>query len=215
MRTCVPLTRRKPERLAAHIDAAVRTLRHIPAGSAHKTSASRRFYDPLLVRPDNNDIANSRLHHSGGADSPLAEACMTSRYSRLHGEARDPAIPMLVVCADGTVGYANPAAHRLLGYPQGMLPGYAMEQLAPDTERAALMLVRAAGENATNLRIRSRAMRADGRVLDVSMTIEPCLHDHEQAVDVFVSYKPLAPWEAQRFDEEEERDSVPPARLAG
>ncbi len=141
---------------------------------------------------------------------------MTNRYSGLYGEARDPAIPMLVVCADGAVAYANAAAHRLLGYPQGLLPGVSMEQLAPESERAALMLVRAAGENATNLRIRSRAVRADGRVLDVSMTIEPCLHDPENAVDVFVSYKPLAPWEAQRFDEEEERDAVPPLeRLAG
>ena len=141
---------------------------------------------------------------------------MTSRYSRLHGETRDPAIPMLVVCADGSVAYANAAAHRLLGYQQGMLPGLPMEQLAPESESAALALVRAAGENASNLRIRSRAVRADGRVLDVSMTIEPCVHDPEHAVDVFVSYKPLAPWEAQRFDEEEERGSVPPPEsLAG
>jgi PAS domain S-box-containing protein len=140
---------------------------------------------------------------------------MSSRTSRFHGEARDSAIPMLVVCADGTVAYANPAVHRLLGYQQGALPGLYMEQLAPETERAALILVRAAGENATNIRIRSRAMRADGRVLDVSMTIEPCVHDPDHAVDVFVSYKPLAPWEAQRVDDDDARDSVTPARLAG
>lgn len=141
---------------------------------------------------------------------------MTSRYSRMHGETRDPAIPMLVVCADGLVAYANAAAHRLLGYGQGSLPGLYLEQLAPESEQAALTLVRAAQENATNLRIRSRAVRADGRVLDVRMTIEPCLHDPDQVVDVFVSYKPLAPWEAQRADEEEEGDSVPPlARMAG
>jgi len=138
-----------------------------------------------------------------------------TRDSRFPG-ALDASIPMLVVSGDNVVTQANAAAHRLLGYPHGALRGLYVEQLAPDSERAALVLMRAASENATHLRIRSRALRADGRVLDVCMMIEPCVHDSDDAVDVFVSYKPLAPWEAQRIDEGETLDSVPPLeRLAG
>jgi len=140
-----------------------------------------------------------------------------TRDSRFPG-ALDASIPMLVVSGDNVITQANAAAHRLLGYPHGALRGLYVEQLAPDSERAAMVLMRAASENATHLRIRSRALRADGRVLDVCMMIEPCVHNADDAVDVFVSYKPLAPWEAQRMDDGdgELTDSVPPLeRLAG
>ncbi len=122
-----------------------------------------------------------------------------SRFS----SALDASIPMLVVSRDNAITQANAAAHRLLGYPHGALRGLYVEQLAPESERAALVLMRAARENATHLRIRSRVLRADGRVLDVSMSIEPCLHDSDDTADLFISYKALAPWEAQSIDEDD------------
>ena len=139
---------------------------------------------------------------------------MLNRLIHLPGDARESSIPMIVIGAAGHVSHANAAAHRFLGYSQGMLLGLPMQQLAPASERAALVLVRAAGENATHLRIRSRALRADGRVLDVCLTIEPCMHDSDQ-VDVFVSYKPLAPWEAQRVDEAAANEAAGLERRAG
>jgi len=108
---------------------------------------------------------------------------------------------MLVVGPDGLIVHANAAVHRLLGYPVDSLPGASIETLAPPSEHAALMLLRAAGQTAADLQIRSRALRSDGREIDVRMTVKPCTQESERAVDLFVSYQALAPWEAQREDE--------------
>lgn len=131
---------------------------------------------------------------------------MASRTSRVSGFGfESAAVPMMVIGAEGMILHANPAIHRLLGYAVGSLNGCIVDYLAPPTERAAMMLLRAAGENATGLQIRSRALRSDGRVIDVRMTVEPCSAD---SADVFVSYQPLAPWEAQRADAEQANDQA-------
>lgn len=140
---------------------------------------------------------------------------MAFRTSRVSGLGLEAAVPMMVVGAEGVIVHANAAVHRLLGYAVGSLTGCIIDYLAPPSERAAMVLLRAAGENATGLQIRSRALRSDGRVIDVRMTVEPCSQDSGQNVDVFVSYQPLAPWEAQRADEEQSGERPLSERLAG
>jgi PAS domain S-box-containing protein len=123
------------------------------------------------------------------------------RFQDLH-------LPVVVVGPDGTVGYANPAAHRMLAYAPGALLGLPLEQLtAPDAwddlcrEPVLLDLfeedasfVRDVGEGRVG-RMQGQVVRSDGRVVDVAMTIEPA-SGHSQAF--MISYEMLPPWKVKR-----------------
>jgi PAS domain-containing protein len=121
---------------------------------------------------------------------------------------QDLHLPVVVVGPDGMVGYANPAAHRMLAYAPGALLGLPMAQLAtpsawdelcheplfgspseePDQSGVRL------GDGRVG-RLQSQVVRSDGRVLDVAMTIEPATSDGRAFV---VSYEMLPPWKVKR-----------------
>jgi PAS domain-containing protein len=117
-------------------------------------------------------------------------------------------LPVVVVGPDGTVGYANPAAHRMLAYAPGTLHGTPLSQLttteawdglchepvfANPTDEPEQSGVRI-GEGRIG-RLQSQVVRSDGRVVDVALTIEPANTD----VRAFIlSYEMLPPWKVKR-----------------
>lgn len=105
-------------------------------------------------------------------------------------------VPVLIVGADGTVEYANAAAYRLLGYQPGALCGLPIERLSPPARWSELGPVHAVFDGEQGCRIQSQALRADGRILDVAMTIEPSLDNDARVVGAVVSCNPLPPWHA-------------------
>lgn len=121
---------------------------------------------------------------------------------------QDLNLPVVVVGPDGTVGYANPAAHRMLAYEPGALIGQALEQLTTPEAwdelcREPVLLdlfaeddsfVRDVGDARVG-RMQGQVVRSDGRVVDVAMTIEPAA-GHAQAF--MISYEMLPPWKVKR-----------------
>jgi PAS domain-containing protein len=121
---------------------------------------------------------------------------------------QDMHLPVVAVGPDGTVGYANPAAHRMLAYEPGGLLGLPLHQLTTaeswdelcrepvfagpsDGDTSGVGLV---GEARIG-RLQGQVVRSDGRVVDVSMTIEPATTDGKAFV---VSYEMLPPWKVKR-----------------
>lgn len=85
---------------------------------------------------------------------------------------------MLVVDAEGRIGLANPAAHRLLGYEAGQLAGMAIEMLVPERFRASHVRHRQAFALSPDRRPMSRraevvALAGDGREIPVEIGLAP------------------------------------------
>lgn len=106
-------------------------------------------------------------------------------------------LSVLVVNADYTVRYANPAAHRMLGYPQGSMVGGSIIHLVPEHRRSELRNVGIVLSRRLPCRFRSQVMRSDGRLVDVALVMEPELQDTENGPAVTLSMKPVPPWGAQ------------------
>jgi PAS domain S-box-containing protein len=100
-------------------------------------------------------------------------------------------VPVLLVGPDGIVSYANSAAHDLLGYPSHGLEGLSLEWLSPPSRHAELRNVQAVLEGQNSRRIRSAVLRVDGSVVDVAMSLEPCVNADGRVVAVSVRYDPL------------------------
>jgi PAS domain S-box-containing protein len=97
---------------------------------------------------------------------------------------------VLVIGPDGSVSSANPAAHRMLGYPAGGLRGMRLDGLV--TEHVEQIFgVFEAGEG---VRLHSRALKADGRSVQISMTAEPTNRDGGSVAGVALLCRPLPPW---------------------
>jgi PAS domain S-box-containing protein len=102
-------------------------------------------------------------------------------------------VAVLLVGPDGIVSYANAAAHELLGYPNHGLEGLSLEWLSPPSRHAELRNVQAVLEGQNSRRIRSAVLRVDGSVVDVAVSLEPCINADGRVVAVSVRYDPLPP----------------------
>jgi PAS domain S-box-containing protein len=112
------------------------------------------------------------------------------RFEDLH-------VPFMVVGADGNVGYANSAAHRMFAYPAGSLLGVGLHELT--SEAAWEELCRDPDLNGGRIhRLQSQVVRSDGHIVDVNMTIEPAVSEHGERTAFVVSYEPLPPWKVRR-----------------
>lgn len=116
---------------------------------------------------------------------------MNTTVRRIH----DLHVPIVVVGPDGLVGYANPAAHRMLAYEPGSLLGRPLSQLTAETSWHELTQEPVLHGQSSIGRVQSQAMRADGRTVDVNMTIEPATSEGNAFV---VSYEVLPPWKVKR-----------------
>ena len=121
---------------------------------------------------------------------------------------QDTHLPVVVVGPDGTVGYANPAVHRMLGYSPGALIGLPLAHLTTpeawdDLCREPLFATVPDDPESSGVRrsqgrvgrLQSQVVRTDGRVIDVAMTVEPATSDARAFV---VSYEMLPPWKVKK-----------------
>jgi PAS domain S-box-containing protein len=99
--------------------------------------------------------------------------------------------PMMLVGRDQTVSYANPAAHKLLGYAMGALSGLSLKWLAPPSRHGELRNIDALFTGQSTRRIRSVALSAQGKNLDVALTLEPCANESGEIVAVAIKYELL------------------------
>jgi PAS domain S-box-containing protein len=99
--------------------------------------------------------------------------------------------PMLLVGPDQTVSYANPAAHKLLGYAMGALGGLSLKWLSPPSRHGELRNIEALFTGQSTRRIRSVVLCADGKSLDVALMLEPCTDESGQVVAVSIKYEVL------------------------
>jgi PAS domain S-box-containing protein len=99
--------------------------------------------------------------------------------------------PMMLVGRDQTVSYANPAAHKLLGYAMGALSGLSLRWLAPPSRHGELRNIDALFTGQSTRRIRSVALTAQGKNVDVALTLEPCANESGEIVAVAIKYEAL------------------------
>lgn len=113
---------------------------------------------------------------------------------------QDLHVPIVVVGPDGLIGYANPAAHRMFAYAPGTLLGKPFAQLTTEASWQELSREPVLHGNARVGRVQGQAVRSDGSVVDVNMTIEPALRDSTNPDgQAFVfSYEPLPPWKVRK-----------------
>jgi len=112
--------------------------------------------------------------------------------STLRLTASDIDVALLLVGPDHRVSFANIAAHRLLGYPQGGLYGLPLERLVPHARLSELQNVDAVFKGQGSRRVRSIVTRASGGPLEVSMGVDPCFDDNGKVVAVSVRYESLS-----------------------
>lgn len=106
-------------------------------------------------------------------------------------------LSVLVVNSDYTIRYANPAAHRMLGYPQGGMVGGSIEHLIPENRRGELRNVGIVLSRRRPCRFRSQVLRSDGRLVDVALAMELETQDSANGPAVTMIMKPVPPWGAQ------------------
>ena len=109
---------------------------------------------------------------------------------RLSGEFENVTVAALVVGSDGTVSSANPAAHRMLGYPAGALRGQRIDAILPEHWGQVFEVF----EAGRGLRFEGRAVKADGRLLDIGLTVEPTTKEPGPIGHVALLCRPLPPW---------------------
>jgi PAS domain S-box-containing protein len=119
---------------------------------------------------------------------------MSAVLKNFDGSVDNVQLSVLVVNSDYTIRYANPAAHRMLGYPQGSMVGGSIEHLMPEHRRTELRNVGIVLSRRSPCRFRSQVMRADGRLVEVALTMEPETGDSDHGPAVTLSLNPLPPW---------------------
>jgi len=112
--------------------------------------------------------------------------------STLRLTANELDVPLLLVGHDHRISFANAAAHQLLGYPNGGLNGLPLERLVPPARVGELRNLDAVLGGQASRRVRSVVTRADGGVVDVGLTVEPCHDDAGSVVAVSLRYEPVA-----------------------
>ncbi len=113
----------------------------------------------------------------------------------------------LVVGAQREILYVTAAAERLLELPAERLLGSAIDSLLPQERLGELRNFEDVLLGGAGRRLRSALRLPDGRRLDVSVTLEPCLDSAGQVVAVSARYAPA------RTSAQWLRSSVPPGAL--
>jgi PAS domain S-box-containing protein len=129
---------------------------------------------------------------------------MTAVPKSTDGSIDNVSLSVLVVHDDHTIRYANPAAHRMLGYRQGTLSGLSLEHLMPSHRRSELRNIDAVLAQGRPFRMRTQVLRADGRPIEVTFMIEPAGHEMGRGPAVTVSLSPVPPWGAREPVDSEE-----------
>ncbi|MFT3924898.1 MAG: PAS domain-containing protein [Myxococcales bacterium] len=101
---------------------------------------------------------------------------------------------VIVVGTDGCISSGNAIAHRMLSQPTGALRGRRFEEVMVE----GIEQVYAVFEAGTPQRFQARMLKADGRVLDVSLAVEPTNRDGSGISSLTVVCKPLPPWTSLR-----------------
>lgn len=109
---------------------------------------------------------------------------------RLSGEFENVTVAALVVGSDGFVSSANPAAHRMLGYPVGTLRGQRIDAILPEHWGQVFEVF----EAGRSVRFEGRAVKADGRLLAVGFSAEPITKEPGPIGHVTLLCRPLPPW---------------------
>jgi len=112
--------------------------------------------------------------------------------STLRWSASELDMPLLLVGHDHRISFANTAAHQLLGYPSGGLNDLPLERLVPMVRLGELQNVDAVLDGQASRRVRSAVTRADGGIVDVGLTVEPCHDERGGVVAVSLRYEPVA-----------------------
>jgi PAS domain-containing protein len=106
------------------------------------------------------------------------------------GDIESVPFAVVTVGTDGCISSANATAHRMLGQPDGTLRGQRLDAVVLD-EVATVYSVFQAG---APLRLQARMLKADGRVIEVSLSVEPTNRDGNQISSLTIVCKPLPPW---------------------
>jgi PAS domain S-box-containing protein len=101
---------------------------------------------------------------------------------------------VLVIASDGVVSSANPAAHRMLGYPAGSLRGQRVDGLVMEN----LDQVYSVFDAGACVRMETRGVKADGRTVHISVTAEPTHKEGGTVSGVALLCRPLPPWHTAR-----------------
>src|SRR5690606_21795364 len=83
-------------------------------------------------------------------------------------QEREP-IAVVVVNAEGAVAWGNPAAHRMLGYPNGSLRGQRVAEVLPEHAQ----WIHQVFKEGRPLRVQTCVPQAGGRSVDVNLTAQP------------------------------------------
>lgn len=97
---------------------------------------------------------------------------------------------VIVVGSDGCISSGNAPAHRMLSQPAGALRGRRFEDVMVEgTEQVYSVF-----QEGTPLRLQARMLKSDGRVLSVSLAVEPTNRDDAEISSLTLVCKPLPPW---------------------
>lgn len=109
----------------------------------------------------------------------------------LGGDQEREPVAVMVISADGTVTWGNPAMHRMLGYPAGTLRGLRAFEVLPDHVEFIHMAFRAGRPP----RVQTSLPKTDGRWVDVTLTVQPMSRDIGEVGAVALLCRPLPPWQ--------------------
>ena len=110
------------------------------------------------------------------------------------GDLESVPFAVIVVGNDGCISAGNGIAHRMLRMPDGGLRGQHLGALMTEEDVARISEVFHAG---MPIRLQARMLKADGRVVDVSLAADPT-HREEgaQITSVTLVCKPVPPWQS-------------------
>src|SRR6478609_5517392 len=96
--------------------------------------------------------------------------------TRTSGDFEAVPFAVIVVGADGCITSGNAPAHRMLSQPAGALRGRRFEDVIVEGAEQVYSVF----EAGTPVRLQARMLKADGRVLAVSLAVEPTNRDDAQ-----------------------------------
>lgn len=109
----------------------------------------------------------------------------------LGGDQEREPVAVLVISADGTVTWGNPAVHRMLGYALGTLRGQRVAEVLPDH----VEFIHSVFQGTRAPRIQTSLPKTDGRWVDVTLTVQAMSRDFGKVGAVAILCRPLPPWQ--------------------
>jgi len=108
----------------------------------------------------------------------------------LGGEQEREPVAVMVISADGTVTWGNPAMHRMLGFAMGALRGLRAVDVLPDH----VDFIHGVFTGKRPSRVQTSLPKADGRWVDVSLSVQPMSRDAGEIGAVAILCRALPPW---------------------